>query len=95
MFIFIIIVGTSEKGGDSMNYSTSKVILKGLFSLKYSFKKKETHDRFFNVSIDKLQELDRLPPVKLNLKMYLMIVAIGRVQSKKNRICGNNEHNSI
>ena len=94
MFIFIIIVGTSEKGGNSMNYSTSKVILKGLFSLKYRFKKKETQDiGFFNV--DKLQELDRLPPVKLNLKMYPMIVAIGRVQSKKNRICGNDEHNSI
>ena len=94
MFIFIIIVGTSEKGGNSMNYSTLKVILKGLFSLKYSFKKKETHDiGFFNV--DKLQELDRLPPVKLNLKVYPMVVAIGRVQSKKNRICGNDEHNSI
>ena len=60
------------------------VILKGLLSLRYGFKKKETQIiGFYNVGRDKLQELDRLPPVRLNLKMYPMMASVGLIQLRK------------
>ena len=60
------------------------VILKGLLSLRYGFKKKETQNNgFYNVGRDKLQELDRLPPVRLNLKMHPMVASVGLIQLRK------------
>jgi len=60
------------------------VILNGLLSLRYGFKKKETQViGFYNVDRDKLKELDRLPPVKLNLKMHPMMASVGLIQLRK------------